>query len=177
MDRIFTTPFGDAGGYVRVGDHISAAHGPVRFRAGILRDCDTQPPDQRDDGFWPSRDPGAAGYCPPEIYDDSLRHARRAMDTWKRDLWWYGGVYVQATMADSRVPALGSAELWGVEVNYLGEPEAYNAEGANPYLLEVANELVPEALDRLRVELVEVVFRHPRFADQLLKLAEAFPGN
>jgi hypothetical protein len=68
---------------------------------------------------------------------------------WCRDDWWYVGIVVSVVRDGIK---LGSASLWGVECNY---PGANNA-----YLLEVANELLPEALDEARKAIAKLCACH-----------------
>lgn len=142
--RQFTTPFGK---YVCEGDSITLSIDGFDVTARIVRDNCGDSPDQRQDGFWPSRDEKDAGYCPPELFDKSLAVATRAMDTWKRDEWFYCGVVLSVSKNGVELDDY-AASLWGIECNY---PDSDNA-----YLMEVANELLPEALDVARAILTKL---------------------
>jgi hypothetical protein len=85
------------------------------------RDDDATPPDERDEGFWPSRDPGAAGYVLPENFEEEHAKASERMRAWLNDEWEFVGVVAVATISipiggDSfHVIELRSAGLWGIE--------------------------------------------------------------
>jgi hypothetical protein len=85
------------------------------------RDDSANRPDERDDGFWPSRDPNAAGYVMPENYDAAQESAEARMEAWGNDEWSYVGVVAVATAYvpiggnSFRVMTLRSGGLWGIE--------------------------------------------------------------
>lgn len=85
------------------------------------RDDDATPPDERDEGFWPSRDPGAAGYVLPENFDAEQAKAEERMRAWLADEWEFVGVVAVATISipigggSFHVIELRSAGLWGIE--------------------------------------------------------------
>jgi hypothetical protein len=98
----------------------------------VLTPPDDSPdkPDQRDDGFWPSRDPNAAGYVEPDKFDSELAKAHERMDAFERGDWQYVGVRVRAVISlpmggGSFVEyTLTSPGLWGVEsdcADYIAE--------------------------------------------------------
>lgn len=62
----------------------------------------------------------------------------QAMRAWCRDEWWWGGVVLSVEKAGVVLDD-HAASLWGIECNY---PESDNS-----YLTEVANELLPEAIE------------------------------
>lgn len=131
----FTTKFGP---FVTPGDSITCQVGRFTATATIHHDDNPDSPDQRNEGFWPSHDPHAAGYVRPENFEAEQAKATRIMDAWKRDEWHYSGVAV--TIECEGVQLLGPYDcaLWGIERNY---PDSDNS-----YLSEVANELLPEAV-------------------------------
>ena len=65
------------------------------------------------------------------------------MAAWKNDEWYYCGVILSVSI-DGLTLDRFAASLWGIEANY---PDSDNA-----YLTEVANELVPEALETAKAE-------------------------
>lgn len=78
-------------------------------------------PDERDEGFWPSQDPDAAGYVLPENFAKAKNEAETRMADWRAGAWEYVGVVAVATIA---IPigqgsfvnhTMRSAGLWGVE--------------------------------------------------------------
>lgn len=88
------------------------------------RDYDGTPPDERQDGFWPSLDPDAPGYIGSDSkadYQKQLRTARGIMSSWKADSWWYVGVVARAVVYipvggnSFRLMTIESAGLWGIE--------------------------------------------------------------
>jgi hypothetical protein len=112
-------------------------------------DC-TDAPDERQDGFWPSKNPKDAGYVLPHNYDEQMKRAEETLQAWRNDEWFYCGVVLTVTK-DINIPgrtqsevviSKNAASLWGIECNYPGSD--------NSYLAEVANELLPEALDFAR---------------------------
>lgn len=78
-------------------------------------------PDERDDGFWPSRDPDAAGYVLPENFDAAQESAEARMEAWQDGEWQYVGVvacaevYIPIGGGSFRVMTLRSGGLWGIE--------------------------------------------------------------
>jgi hypothetical protein len=87
--------------------------------------------------------------------------AARAVDrdfavlrAWCQDEWHYVGITISVCKAGVRLAGPYEHALWGIECNYPsdGNPERRT----NGYLLEVANELLPEALDAARAKLAEL---------------------
>lgn len=84
-------------------------------------DC-TDRPDERDDGFWPSQDPKAAGYIGEGAdYEAAYEAAQARMSAWQAGDWTYIGVIARAHIM---VPigqgswttyTLDSPGLWGIE--------------------------------------------------------------
>ena len=128
--------------YAYVGDTITCDVDGFTATATIYRDDTSDMPDQRDDGFWPSRDPKAAGYVLPENFEAEHAKAERVMAAWKNDEWFFCGVAVTVAKNDVQLTEEYGFALWGVDCNY---PDSDNA-----YLLEVANQLLSESLDKAR---------------------------
>lgn len=139
--------------FVCEGDSIDIEIDGLTVTARIERDDTIDRPDQRDDGFWPSKDPRAAGWIgdkPEKSFDEQMEQAKAVMKAWEDDDWWYCGIVLSVTKfvdIEGRVPeevkiADHAASLWGIECNYPGSD--------NSYLTEVANELLEEALDHAK---------------------------
>lgn len=73
----------------------------------------------------------------PSDYDDcySLEHIK----AWESDKWFFAGVVLSVSI-DGYVLDDHAASIWGIECNFPGSD--------NVHLQEVANELLPEALER-----------------------------
>jgi hypothetical protein len=134
--------------FVCEGDKITCTVGRFTATATIYRDDCGDMPDQRDDGFWPSRDPKAAGYVLPENFEAEHAKAERIMAAWKNDEWFYCGVAVTVVCEGVSLIARYDSALWGVECNY---PDSDNA-----YLGEVANELLGEAIEQAKAKLAKL---------------------
>lgn len=141
----FTTPFGDASGYVMEGDSIHCTVDGFDVTARIIRDDYTDRPEDTQDGFWPRLDPKDAGYIGPKSQAALRRaraHATYIMDSWEASEWFYCGVVVSVSKDGVPLTKNRPTSLWGIECNF-----PINRKRANAYLLQVANELLPEALD------------------------------
>lgn len=149
QSRKFTTPFAK---FVCEGDTITARlPGGYCATARIVRDDCSDTPPQRDDGFWPSLDPKAAGYIGGKLigrarkraFARQMTRAKEVLRAWEADEWFYCGVCV--TIEKEGVQLTGNYDhaLWGVDCNY-PFPGRFRPNG---YLLVVANELLPEALE------------------------------
>lgn len=144
---MFTKGFGR---FVCDGDTIRCVvetlDGIFDVTATMHHDDNNESPDDRQDGFWPSRDPKSAGYVPPDQFEKAQALAQRVMDAWRNDEWHYCGIAV--TIAKNGIELLGPYDcaLWGIEANY---PDSDNA-----YLNEVANELLDEAVTQARAKLL-----------------------
>lgn len=142
--------------FVCEGDSIACEAGGFEIAARIVRDDCADAPDKRQDGFWPSQyigDPGFIGPGPNwrQRLAEERAKAEAIMAAWRNDEWFYCGVVLSVsregvTLADH------AASLWGVEANYPGSD--------NSYLVEVANELLPEALDAARAALARLCAGH-----------------
>lgn len=70
-----------------------------------------------------------------------------AREAWKRDEWNYCGIVLSVTK--NGVPITdNAAAIWGLECNYPGSD--------NSYLAEVANDLLPEAIETAKTELARI---------------------
>lgn len=132
---MFKKPFNQ---YVCVGDRIYCVVAGFTIAARVERSDDTGPPDERDNGFWPSHDPAAPGYVIPENFDKAQAEAVGVMHAWRNDMWFYCGIVLEVSRGGVILDR-HAASLWGIEANYPGSD--------NAYLLEVANELIPEAVE------------------------------
>ncbi len=133
--------------YACEGDTITAEVDGFTIKATIRADDCSDAPDERQDGFWPSLDPKDAGYIGAKSPRTLARHMAKAqavMDAWKRDQWFYCGVSLSVKRSGITIDA-HAASLWGIDCNYPGSD--------NSYLAEVANELLPEALEAGRAAL------------------------
>lgn len=126
---MFTKGFDD---YVCEGDTISCTVEGFDITAQIVRDDDYNIDD--DDGHNP--DPKVTG-CNPRQQKKILA-ARKA---WQNDEWFYCGVSLSVSRAGIEL-AEHAASLWGIECNYPSRRKH-----PNTHLTEVANELLPEALE------------------------------
>jgi hypothetical protein len=84
--------FGDAGGFVAVGDNVTWSRDGFDFRATVHADDDTSPTD----------------------YDC---YSAEQIAAWRADEWRFVGVEVTASAAGVE---LGDASLWGVDCNFPG---------------------------------------------------------
>lgn len=137
--------------YVCAGDTITCDVDGFTLTARVEYDDDTTPPDERQDGYWPSLDPKSDGYIGPKSKATLYRHmakARAVLDAWKRDEWFYCGVCVTVEREGVQLTGRYDHALWGVECNYPGSD--------NGYLREVANDYVSEALGAARAKLGEL---------------------
>lgn len=143
---MFKTPFQD---FVCAGDSITCKVGKFTAVARVYRDDCSDKPDQRDDGFWPSLDPKSAGFIGEgkgkRHLAAAMGRATRIMNAWLADEWFYCGVAVTVECEDVTLTAEFDAAVWGIDCNYPGSK--------NEYLLEVANELLPDALATARAKL------------------------
>ena len=100
-------------------------------------------PDQRQDGFWPSLYKDAPGFIGPgpnprQRFAEAQAKAEAVMEAWRKDEWFYCGIVLSIALEGVTLER-NAAALFGIEANY---PDSDNA-----YLTEVAQELLPEALD------------------------------
>lgn len=129
--------------FVCEGDTISCEVAGFEVIARIVRDDCPDAPDERQDGFWPSLHKDAPGFIGPGLnhrkrFADAQAKAEAVMQAWREDKWFYCGIVLSVALEGVTLDT-HAASLWGVEANY---PDSDNA-----YLTDVANELLPEALD------------------------------
>ena len=129
--------------FVCDGDSISCEIAGFEIIARIVCDDCPDAPDERQDGFWPSLYKDAPGFIGPGPYHrqrfaEAQAKAEAVMEAWRKDEWFYCGIVLSVALEGITLDA-HAASLWGVEANY---PDSDNA-----YLTEVAQELLPEALD------------------------------
>lgn len=74
-----------------------------------------------------------------EVAARAARHDFEVLKAWCEDRWWYVGVAVTVEKDDIELTGTYDHALWGVECNYPGSD--------NSYLQQVANELLPDALE------------------------------
>ena len=134
--------------FVCIGDSITCELDGYTITARIAHDDTPDAPDERQDGFWPSLYPDNAGFIGAgngwrDRFNAAQARAERVMAAWKADDWYYCGVILSAAI-DGLTLTDHAASLWGIEANY---PDSDNA-----YLAEVANELLPEALEAAKAE-------------------------
>jgi len=143
---MFTTGFST---HASAGDAIYCTVDDFEITARLEYDDTGDKPDERDDGFWPSTNPDSAGYIGEGgNFAEQQAKAERVMQAWLDDEWFYVGVCLEVRKACVLLTREYSNALWGVECNY---PDSDNA-----YLLEVANDLIPEALNEARAKLAEL---------------------
>ena len=138
--------------YVCPGDTITCEVDGFTVMAQIVLDDCPDAPDQRQDGFWPSLYKDAPGFIGPgngfrERFAKAQAEAEAVMEAWRKGDWFYCGIVLSVTLEGVTLNA-HAANLWGVEANYPGSD--------NAYLTEVADELLPEALDTARAVLVRL---------------------
>ena len=152
--------------FVCPGDVITCETEGFSVSARIVPDDCPDPPDQRQDGFWPSlyRDaPGFMGEPDQELvrgsnspangnnfrqrFAKAQAEAEALMDGWRKSDWFYCGIVLSVSL-DGVELAPHAASLFGLEANY---PETDNS-----YLTEVAGHLLPEALAAARAVLARL---------------------
>lgn len=145
---MFTKPFQK---YVCEGDSITCTIGDLELTARIYRDDCSDTPEERQDGFWPSLDPKDAGYIGPKskrTLERQTAKAKAILESWKKDEWFYCGIAVTVSKNEVELLHAYDVALWGVEANFPGSD--------NRYLLDTANELLNEALERAREVLAKL---------------------
>lgn len=125
----------------------------IRWEMRTPHDETSDKPDERDEGFWPSKDVDAAGYVLPENYESEMQKAKDRMAAWENDEWRYVGVvavahvYIPAGGNSFRMMTLESAGLWGVESDsedYLKEVFEEEKENLLAELKEMGEALTKE---------------------------------
>ena len=112
--------------YVCEGDSITCEVDGIEFTARLVFDSDSSPMDY-------------------ECY------SARQIKAWRRDEWHYFGVVISAKIEDVD---LGKhlASLWRLEGNF----PATNRKNPNAYFLEVANNLLPEAIEQATARIEKI---------------------
>jgi len=151
--------------FVCPGDVITCEIEGFTVSARIIPDDCPDPPDQRQDGFWPSLYKDAPGFIGPgnnfrARFADAQATAEAIMEGWRKGEWFYCGIVLSVSV-DGVELAPHAASLFGLEANY---PETDNS-----YLTEVAENLLPDAITTAR----EVLARLARLAPSVL----ADPGR
>ncbi len=121
--------------YIVPNTHLETIHvNGFTITSRVEFDDTTNPKDvKRDEGFWPRR----SDFMCDKSYFDALNKCRQIIKDWEEDRWFYGGVVLSVARSGVFLDKYAAA-LWGIEINY--------PDSDNDYLLEVANELLPEAL-------------------------------
>lgn len=143
--------------FVCAGDVITCETGCFTVSARIVPDDCPDPPDQRQDGFWPSLYRDAPGFIGPgpnhrQRFAEAQAKAEALMEGWRKGAWFYCGIVLSVSL-DGVELAPHAASLFGLEANY---PETDNS-----YLTEVAGDLLPEALAAARAVLDRLVALAP----------------
>jgi hypothetical protein len=143
--------------FVCAGDVITCETEGFTVSARIVPDDCPDPPDQRQDGFWPSLYRDAPGFIGPgndfrERFAKAQAEAEALMEGWRRGEWFYCGIVLSVSL-DGVELAPHAASLFGLEANY---PETDNS-----YLTEVAGDLLPEALAAARAVLARLAALAP----------------
>lgn len=122
----------------------------IRWEQIELDDDSGESPEDRDEGFWPSRDPDAAGYV-GEVEDDAFAQmqdaAQERMDAFNDGEWGYVGVIARAHISipigqgSFTTYTLDSPGLWGIE----------NEADSADYRAQVFEEQKAELLGHLRI--------------------------
>ncbi|MEM1087863.1 MAG: hypothetical protein AAGH90_09040 [Pseudomonadota bacterium] len=139
--------------FVCEGDSLTCEVAGFEIIARIVRDDCPDAPDERQDGFWPSLyidAPGFIGAGPNhrQRFAKAQARAEAVMEAWRKDEWFYCGIVLSVAFEGILLDD-HAASLWGIEANY---PDSDNA-----YLSDVANELLPEALDAGRAILARLI--------------------
>lgn len=121
--------------FVCVGDTVECQIGNLTFIARIVQDNDYSIDD--DDSH--NVDQSVTGCS-----DEQQKKLIAAREAFARGEWFYCGIVVSVKFEDT-VIAENAASLWAIEANY--------PESNNQYLGEVANELLPEAVEVAKNEL------------------------
>ena len=151
--------------FVCPGDVITCEIEGFTVSARIIPDDCPDPPDQRQDGFWPSLYKDAPGFIGPgnnfrARFAKAQAEAEAIMEGWRKGEWFYCGIVLSVSV-DGVELAPHAASLFGLEANY---PETDNS-----YLTEVAENLLPDAMTAAR----EVLARLAPLAPSVL----ADPGK
>jgi len=132
---MFTQKFSD---YVYDKDSVKCEVDGFTCYATLYLDDSDMRPDERDEGFWPSQKPNDTGYCPYN-FDEAMARAKMVMAAWENDEWHYYGVAVTVFKNGVQLTPTYAHSVWGIEGNY--------PDSNNDYFTEVANDILPEAID------------------------------
>jgi len=143
--------------FVCPGDVITCEIEGFTVSARIIPDDCPDPPNQRQDGFWPSLYKYAPGFIGPgnnfrARFAKAQAEAEAIMAGWRKGEWFYCGIVLSVSL-DGVELAPHAASLFGLEANY---PETDNS-----YLTEVAGNLIPEALAAAREVLARLTALAP----------------
>jgi hypothetical protein len=154
-ERLFTTDFPSP---ASAGDEITARVGSIVLTAFVVYDDDRGIDD--DEVHVEDRAHDAWEGATDETYERAM--AARA--AWLRDEWFYCGIRICASIAGMQIGHVAS--LWGIECNYpVADPHGLPD---NSYLREIANELLPEAIEAARQGVAERLTEVARAAASLL---------
>ena len=123
---MFTTNFDD---YICTGDKITTEIDGFVIQAEVVFDVDYHIADN---------DCHSLEQAVTGSSEEQHKKILEAHGAWIAGEWWYGGLVLSVNKADV-VLSDNAASIWGLEINY--------PNGDNSYLTEVANELLPEALE------------------------------
>lgn len=143
--------------FVCPGDVITCQSEGFSVSARIIPDDCPDPPDQRQDGFWPSLYKDAPGFIGPgnhfrQRFAKAQAEAEAVMDGWRKGDWFYAGVVLSVSLEGVEL-APHAASLWGLEANYPGSE--------NEALTETAIALLPDALAEARAVLARLAALAP----------------
>ncbi len=132
---MFTTQFDS---YVCINDSIDCVVGPLRITARVVHD-DTSSP----------RDYDAPGCCFDTSDSEYGEENQATIAAWDNDEWFYCGVVLSVVLDDSDHELTDhGAALWGIECNM--------GDSGNAYLMDVANELLQEAIDAAKEQIESI---------------------
>lgn len=127
----------------------------VEWEKVVIDDEDAGPPDEKNEGFWPSQDPDDAGYVEPDQFEEQQRIAEERMRRYNADQWCYVGVRAKASIMIVKngvgfMTEIESAGLWGIEsdseLSYFDEVFEEEKETLKDYLKLLAEGL-PSAMN------------------------------
>ena len=152
--------------YVCFGDTIETEYDGFTIVARIEHDADHGIDDT--DCF--SEDRNGGMYSEGPAGDKEYANAMAARAAWLRDEWHYCGVVLSVSRDGVTLDA-HAASLWGIDCNF--PRELAGRDDPNGYLVEVANELLPEALEAGRVRLASLTDSDAPARDPELERIEA----
>lgn len=129
-----------------------AQHASITFEILTPPDDSAGTPEERDEGFWPSRDADSAGYVHPENFESEMAKARERMDAFERGDWQYVGVQVRAVIS---LPMGGgsfvqysvtSPGVWGIEsdcADYIAEVAEEEKASLLAHIVEMGQAATP----------------------------------